>query len=1123
MRYAETGFNLEIDLSRGSIERVESDPELTELHLGGLGTSARILWDRVPPETEAFSEDNLLIFATGLLCGTAAPGCNRTIVSTFSPQTQLLAYSMMGGFWAPELKYAGYDKVIVRGKSPELVYLWIHNDKVEIRDASHLRGQGRASRPPSCIRQELKEPDAQVAAIGLAGENRVFFASIEQGRSSASRGGMGAVMGDKRLKAIAVRGTKDVNVARPAEFMELCNDVLKYIKFRDGQPDPGRACRSCRGSARRRRWRSTTRSGTPTTSCGATRAPGARTSGPTRSRRSGRDTQESVRTRLISCYNCPMKCGATISVPGQPDLHDEVLLQAHLHHGGLFRPGVRLQDRPDGHRVRRGRLLDAAGHGLRARAATRPASSPTRTSRACRPTSKAGSSGCSTGSCGARASATCWPTASTGRRERIGKGAEKFAHNTIKKHEQLPLKLGMLNPVYFLMYSHRREDQHHPDRGPVPAGAVPDAWKSARPSSRTGSRCRDEKFKQYLLDWEPRGEKSNPALSRASRPAATSSTGRRRCTTSTTPSGICAGLSSFPLKPPYHIHNFPKFISAGDRLSTSTRRELWKAATRNRTLLRAINVRRGMRRADEKPPEDHWKKRFPELEKKLLDAYYKLKGWNSNGIPTTESLHELDLDYVAEDLEQRGILSHGARSRRRSSRSRSTPTSATAAGPARSSAPLFHATPQYSSNNPARSRIRVVREPLRDIYLPVYAGEYTAAECTGRDKYIIDGKEYDECDFCRASCPSRDLFKEPDSGLPLKCDMCEDDPPLAKPMCVEWCLTDALIYEEREEEVEEPEPSPADIEIGLEALVDKHGLQQVLDTVARMSEVLADQRRTTKAGNEHGDRHPLQGDRRRHQGERRRCVQVLLPVRHVRHGLPVEPGRAASACASSCGEATFGLTEIESEDIWRCTTCGKCPQVCPRGVKQIESGVALRRIATEYDVFPHVGASRSAPSRASLRAEGNPFGEDRAKRAEWAEGLAVKPFTEGMEFLYFPGCYLSATTRGARRSPRATVEILNKAGVDFGILGAAGKLLRREHPQDRRRGAVQEPGAAEHQGLHRPRREEDPGVLAALLPHLQERVPRVHGALRGGAHLAVAPQPARRGPAAARRPSTRRR
>ena len=207
-------------LSRGSIERVETDPRLTELYLGGLGTNAKILWDRVPPETEPFSPDNLLIFSTGLLCGTPAIGCNRTIVSTFSPQTLLMAYSMMGGFWAPELKYAGYDKVIFRGKSPKLVYVWIHNDKVEIRDASHLKGKG-AGETEELIRQELNEPKAQVAAIGLAGENRVYMASIEQGRSSASRLGIGAVMGDKGIKAIAVRGTKDINIARPDEFMNF--------------------------------------------------------------------------------------------------------------------------------------------------------------------------------------------------------------------------------------------------------------------------------------------------------------------------------------------------------------------------------------------------------------------------------------------------------------------------------------------------------------------------------------------------------------------------------------------------------------------------------------------------------------------------------------------------------------------------------------------------------------------------------------------------------------------------------------------------------------------------------------------------------------------------------------
>jgi benzoyl-CoA reductase subunit BamC len=145
----------------------------------------------------------------------------------------------------------------------------------------------------------------------------------------------------------------------------------------------------------------------------------------------------------------------------------------------------------------------------------------------------------------------------------------------------------------------------------------------------------------------------------------------------------------------------------------------------------------------------------------------------------------------------------------------------------------FHAVPRYSSNNPARSRIRVIRDPLADIYVPVYAGGYTAAECAGRDEYTIDGKHYAECSFCRASCPSRDFFKEPDSGLPLKCDMCESDPPLAEPLCVSWCLAKALVYEEREEEVEESS-APEAIEVGLEALANKHGWQTLIDTVARL-------------------------------------------------------------------------------------------------------------------------------------------------------------------------------------------------------------------------------------------------------------------------------------------------
>jgi Fe-S oxidoreductase len=130
-------------------------------------------------------------------------------------------------------------------------------------------------------------------------------------------------------------------------------------------------------------------------------------------------------------------------------------------------------------------------------------------------------------------------------------------------------------------------------------------------------------------------------------------------------------------------------------------------------------------------------------------------------------------------------------------------------------------------------------------------------------------------------------------------------------------------------------------------------------------------------------------------------------------------------------QATFGLPEIEGEDMWRCTTCGRCPQRCPRGVGTIDVSVSFRRIASGAGISP-------APIHTvnvSLAAEGNPLREAREKRADWAEGLSVKTFTEGMELLYFPGCYPSYDSR-LKKVATATANILNRAGVDFGILGS---------------------------------------------------------------------------------------
>lgn len=649
MRYAETGFNLEVDLTRGNIERVPTDPRDTELYLGGLGTNAKILWDRVPPEVEPFSPDNLLIFGAGLLCGTPATGCNRTIVSTISPQTRLMAFSMMGGFWAPELKYAGYDKVILRGKSPDLVYLWINNDKVEIRDASHLRGKG-AVETAELIRKELKEPNAQVAAIGMAGENRVYFASIEQGRSSASRGGIGAVMGDKGVKAIAVRGTKDVNIARPDEFMKLCDEVLEYIKFRNENPIPGvMPILAGLGSPQEmkvhdEKWH------TENFMWGNSRVR-KKDFWSEEIERKWTETMESYRTRLISCYNCPMKCGATISIPGLPTYMMKCfskLTYTMAAHSDLDF-GLRIAQRAteyglDGFSTPQvmafGLELYEAGILTDEDMAGMPSGNEERfywlLDRIVR----------REGIGDVLANGTYWAA------QQIGKGAEAYAHNTIKKHEQLPLKLSMLNPIYFLMYSTGEKINITQIEGQFPQAPFP-TREEREAFVKDWFQVPDDRFKQYFLDWELRGEKSMPFYPTVEM-CCDIVDWQERMHYIDDALGMCAGLSSFPLKPPYHIHNFPKFISAGAGIDMDEDK-LTEATKRYRTLIRAINIRRGMRRSDDKPPENHWKKRFPELEKELLDSYYKLKGWNEQGIPTQESLQKLGLDYVSEDFLQRGI------------------------------------------------------------------------------------------------------------------------------------------------------------------------------------------------------------------------------------------------------------------------------------------------------------------------------------------------------------------------------------------------------------------------------------------------------------------------------------
>jgi aldehyde:ferredoxin oxidoreductase len=233
---------------------------------------------------------------------------------------------------------------------------------------------------------------------------------------------------------------------------------------------------------------------------------------------------------------------------------------------------------------------------------------------------------------------------------RIGKGAEAFDHNTMKKFEQLPLKLGMINYPYFLMYATGEKMAITQIEGSYPQAPEPD--KEARRKFVEGWDAAPERFKKWFLEWEPRQHLSIEA-------SVNIADWNEAMHYIDDAIGTCAFVSSFRGqfggRPPYHLYNLPKLISLAAGMDLDPDR-LWEVARRNRNLIRAINVRRGLRRVDEAPPADHWKKRDPEMEQKHLEAYYEFKGWNRDGIPTQETLDKLGLDDVSEDLVRRGIL-----------------------------------------------------------------------------------------------------------------------------------------------------------------------------------------------------------------------------------------------------------------------------------------------------------------------------------------------------------------------------------------------------------------------------------------------------------------------------------
>ena len=303
--FAYAGKILHVNLTTGKVTTEPLSEELAKNYVGGIGLGIRLLMDNSQPGTDAFSPDNPLIFITGPLSGTMGPTAgNGYAVVSKSPATGGVGEAKAHGFFGPDLKRAGYDAVIITGKAEKLSYLWIDDDNVQLKDAEQLSGKSPYETDVA-IREELGDYYVRVSAIGMSGEKLCRFAAIINDEFRAiGRTGMGAVMGSKNLKAVAVRGTNDVNVANMdgfKEFVKMIHERMKgpaTKKYKTlGTPENVLVLNSLSALA--------TRNWTNATFEGADKV-------------SGEYLNEHYVKKIVGCATCGMRCDHIAVVPEGP-------------------------------------------------------------------------------------------------------------------------------------------------------------------------------------------------------------------------------------------------------------------------------------------------------------------------------------------------------------------------------------------------------------------------------------------------------------------------------------------------------------------------------------------------------------------------------------------------------------------------------------------------------------------------------------------------------------------------------------------------------------------------------------------------------------------------------------
>ena len=218
-----------VDLSKGEVTLRDIPDELLRSYLGGRGLNAYLLYNHLPQGADPLSPDNVLVFGAGILTGHLGISTSRWHVSGKSPETGIYGDSNCGGFWGAELKQAGFQHLVIKGKAETPTYLWIHDGEIEIRDASFLWGKDTFETQELII-DELGDPNVQIVCAGPAGEKLVRFACVRHGlKRAAGRTGMGCIMGSKMLKAIAVRGTQGLEVKYPNQMLAVFSKQLKQV------------------------------------------------------------------------------------------------------------------------------------------------------------------------------------------------------------------------------------------------------------------------------------------------------------------------------------------------------------------------------------------------------------------------------------------------------------------------------------------------------------------------------------------------------------------------------------------------------------------------------------------------------------------------------------------------------------------------------------------------------------------------------------------------------------------------------------------------------------------------------------------------------------------------------